>query len=480
VADRLRSYRDKRDAGRTPEPRGDAPARGRRRRAPRFVVQEHHARSLHWDLRLERDGTLVSWAVPKGIPPDPKRNHLAVHVEDHPLEYLDFAGDIPAGEYGAGHVKIWDRGTYEAEKFRDDEVILTFHGERLNGRYALFQTNGKNWMIHRMDPPEDPGREPIPEDLRPMLAKPGGLPREDAAFAYEVKWDGVRALVAVEGGRARARSRRGSDITGSYPELRELGRALGATEILLDGELVAFDEDGRPSFERLQRRMHASETAARRLVDRVPVTYVAFDVLHLDGRSRLALPYRERRQLLDGLKLEGPHWRAPASHAGDGEDMVRASREQGLEGVVAKRLDSPYEPGRRTGAWIKIKHRRSAKLVVGGWMPGEGGRRGRIGSLLTGFHDDEDGTLRYSGRVGSGLREEHLDRLTALLEPLRRDSSPFSGRQPPRGAEFAEPELVVQVEFAEWTHSRTLRAPVFVALLEGADAAEVTWDTVAA
>jgi len=431
-------------------------------------------------LRLERYGTLVSWAVPKGIPPDPKRNHLAVHVEDHPLEYLDFKGDIPAGEYGAGQVKIWDRGTYEAEKFRDDEVILTFKGKRLRGRYALFQTDGKNWMIHRMDPPEDPGREPMPQDLRPMLAKPGGLPRDDAAFAYEVKWDGVRALVTVEGGRARGRSRRGRDITGSYPELRELGRALGATEVLLDGELVAFDADGRPSFERLQRRMHASETAARRLAPRIPVTYVAFDLLHLDGRTVLARPYSERRRLLDGLKLEGPHWRAPASHVGDGPAMVRASREQGLEGVVAKRLDSPYEPGRRTGAWIKIKHRRTAKLVVGGWMPGDGGRRGRIGSLLTGFYDDEDGTLRYSGRVGSGLREEHLDRLTELLDPLRRDSSPFDGRQPPRSAVFAEPQLVVQVEFAEWTHSRTLRAPVFVALLEGADPAEVTWDTVAA
>ena len=207
---------------------------------------------------------------------------------------------------------------------------------------------------------------------------------------------------------------------------------------------------------------------------------MVFDVLRVEGKSTMCLPYRERRALLDGLELDGPHWRAPASHVGDGEDMVRASRDQGLEGVVAKRLDSPYEPGRRTGAWIKIKHRRTAKLVVGGWMPGEGGRRGRIGSLLTGFHDDEDGTLRYSGRVGSGLREEHLDRLTELLDPLGRDSSPFHGRQPPRGAVFTEAQLVVQVKYAEWTHSRTLRAPVFVGVLEEADPAEVTWDTVSA
>src|SRR5437764_7464011 len=220
VARDLEEYERKRDFAATPEPQPARKTRGHGRGAPRFVVQEHHARSLHWDLRLEREGVLVSWAVPKGIPADPKRNHLAVHVEDHPLEYLDFEGDIPAGEYGAGHVEIWDRGTYEAEKFRDDEVICTFRGERLRGRYALFQTRGKDWMIHRMDPPEVAGREPVPQDLRPMLARAGSLPRPDDSYGYAVKWDGVRALVALEGGRARARSRRGREITPTYPELR--------------------------------------------------------------------------------------------------------------------------------------------------------------------------------------------------------------------------------------------------------------------
>jgi bifunctional non-homologous end joining protein LigD len=193
VSDRLDRYRSKRDFDATPEPGGEAAAAAAAA-LEHFVVHEHHARRLHWDLRLERDGVLVSWAVPKGIPPDPARNHLAVHTEDHPLEYIEFSGEIPAGQYGAGTMKIWDRGTYETHKFRDDEVMVTFHGERLHGRYVLFRTDGNNWMIHRMDPPEDPEREPVPERIEPMLARTGPLPPEDGRWAYEIKWDGVRAI----------------------------------------------------------------------------------------------------------------------------------------------------------------------------------------------------------------------------------------------------------------------------------------------
>ena len=228
--------------------------------------------SLHWDLRLEHDGTLASWAVPKGIPPDPRKNHLAVRTEDHPLEYLDFHGEIPEGEYGAGTMRIWDRGTYETHKWRDDEVMVTFHGERVQGRYVLFRTGGKNWMIHRMDPPQDPDREPMPERIEPMLARIGTLPRDDDRWAYEIKWDGVRAIGYADGGRLRLASRNGRDITPRYPELRELGRALAGHEAVLDGEVVAFDAEGRPSFQRLQRRMHlTSEHAVRRLAQSDPV-----------------------------------------------------------------------------------------------------------------------------------------------------------------------------------------------------------------
>ena len=457
--DRLTAYQEKRSFERTPEPAGSpaAPAGD----APRFVVHEHHARRLHWDLRLERDGVLVSWAVPKGIPDDPATNHLAVHTEDHPLEYLDFEGDIPRGEYGAGKILIWDRGTYEAEKFRDDEVILTFHGEKAQGRYVLFRTRGDDWMIHRMDPPVDPGREPLPEDVRPMLARLGDLPADEDRYGYEIKWDGVRALVWVTSGQVALKSRTARDITLQYPELRALGPELGARAALLDGEIAALDSEGKPSFERLQSRIHLTgEAAIRRKMRDTPVTLMLFDVLHLDGHSTMGKPWTERREILEGLGLNGESWRTPRVHMGDAQAFFEATREQGLEGVVAKRRDSFYEPGRRSGAWIKIKHVTRQEFVVGGWIPGEGRRRGRVGALVVGYY--EDGKLRYAGRVGSGFDEADLGRLSELLGPLERDTSPFDVGNPPREAIFVEPRLVVEVEFREWTSSGMLRAPVFM------------------
>jgi bifunctional non-homologous end joining protein LigD len=474
MGDALDPYRAKRDFGHTPEPSGGARADAPDD-APRFVVQEHHARALHWDLRLERDGVLASWAVPKGIPPDPARNHLAVRTEDHPLEYLDFHGEIPAGEYGAGTMKIWDHGTYELHKFREDEVMITFHGERVHGRYVLFRTRGKDWMIHRMDPPEDPDREPMPEKIEPMLARSGELPAEDGRWAYEVKWDGVRAIGYVEGGRLRLASRNGRDITPRYPELRELGRALGAAEAVLDGEIVAFDSSGRPSFQHLQGRMHlTSEHAVRRLSERDPVSYIVFDLLFHDGHPLLSLPYAERRERLLALGLNGPTWQTPAHHVGDGAALLAASRAQGLEGVIAKRLDCPYSPGRRANHWIKVKNTRRADVVIGGWMPGEGNRSGRIGALLVGYH--EDGELRYAGRVGTGFDQAELTRLQGLLDPLERSDSPFAGRQPPKTARFVEPRLVAAVVYGEWTQARTLRHPVYKGLRDDVAPEDVAFD----
>ncbi|MEA2374997.1 MAG: bifunctional non-ous end joining protein LigD, partial [Thermoleophilaceae bacterium] len=259
MADKLKTYRRKRDFKATAEPAGDGDTNGAPETA-RFVVQEHHARRLHWDLRLEHDGVLASWAIPNGIPEDPKENRKAVHTEDHPLEYIDFEGEIPRGEYGAGTMKVWDSGTYECHKFRDDEVMVTFHGERLEGRYVLFRAgkDPKDWMIHRMDPPADPEREPMPERIVPMLAKLGGLPREQSRWGFEIKWDGIRALAYSQPGRLHFEGRRLTDITERYPELRPLNRALGSRSAVLDGEIVVLDSDGKPSFELLQQRIHLS------------------------------------------------------------------------------------------------------------------------------------------------------------------------------------------------------------------------------
>jgi bifunctional non-homologous end joining protein LigD len=464
MADRLERYRGKRDPGATPEPTGAAHAQAAAAdAAPRFVVQEHHARRLHWDLRLEHDGVLASWAVPRGIPPGPERNHLAVRTEDHPLEYLEFEGEIPAGQYGAGTMAIWDRGTFELHKFRADEVMVTFHGERVRGRYVLFRTKGDDWMIHRMDPPEDPEREPMPEELAPMLARTGPLPPDDGRWAFEIKWDGVRAIAFVLGGRLVLRARSGRDITPRYPELRPLAAALAGREVVLDGEVVAFDGT-RPSFQKLQRRMHlGSEHAVRRLAREDPVHYVAFDLLYLDGRSLLGLRYDERRAELATLELSGPTWQAPAHHVGDGAALLELTRQQRLEGVIAKRLDCPYLPGRRSPGWVKVKNVTSTDAVIGGWLGGEGGRAGRLGALAIGFPDDA-GELRYGGRVGTGFTEAELTRLGDLLAPLARPDSPFSGRQPPKLTRFVEPRLVARIDYSEVTQAGTLRQPSYKGL----------------
>ncbi len=470
--DKLGEYERKRDFEATPEPAGKK--RRKSKGAPRFVVQEHSARRLHWDLRLEHEGVAVSWAVPNGIPADPSENRKAVHTEDHPLEYLDFEGEIPTGEYGAGTMRIWDRGTYEVEKWEKEKIVFSFCGERLSGRYALFRAgaNAQDWMIHRIDPPAEE-HDPFPESVVPMLAKLSKLPASDEGWAAEVKWDGVRAIAYCRPGRLKLQSRNLNDVSAQYPEVKKLSRQLGARDAVLDGELVAFDADGRPSFGLLQQRIHqTTESVVRRRMKSHPVTYVIFDLLYLEGQSLMGEPYSRRRKLLEDMKLSGESWQTPAYSTGHAEDLLEASAKQKLEGIVLKRLNSRYAPGKRNGSWLKVKNLGRQEFVIGGWQEGEGRRRNRLGSILLGYFD-EHGELRYAGKVGTGFSERDLDELLQLLRPLARKSNPFAGRRGPRQAHFVEPELVAEIEFRELTTEGMVRHGSFKGLREDKPAKEV-------
>jgi len=416
-----------------------------------FVIQEHRPRC---DLWLEHDGVFASWAIPKGLPGDPAANHLAVRTEDR-------------RQYGASTMRIADSGTYDCSTWTDREVKITLHGSRYSGAYALFQTDGDQWMIHRE-------RVPAPRGLLPMLAGGTGMPASDEGWGYEMKWDGQRALAYVEDGRVRLIGRSGRDITESYPELAALGPVLPRRGAVLDGEIVAF-EKGSPSFAALQPRMHATGDAAKRLVAATPITYLVFDVLHLDGRPLLDVRYEDRQQLLADLELAGPAWHTPPAFLDvSGKAVLHAAEQQGLEGIVAKRLDSGYLPGVRSPDWRKVKRLFQQEVVVGGWRPGKGVREGRIGSLLVGVGTSAG--LAYAGRVGTGFDEAMLRLLGERLAPLARETSPFDTEVPAdhvRDARWVEPELVVQVSFDRWTRDDRLRHPVFLGLRTDIDPRQV-------
>lgn len=479
----LDTYRSMRSAARTPEPvpepgllpHGDDDT---------FVIQEHHARRLHYDFRLERDGVLVSWAVPKGVPESSGRNHLAVHTEDHPMDYADFAGEIPHGEYGGGTVTIWDRGTYATEKWREDEVIVVLHGAKARGRYALIRTGGKNWLMHRMkdqsaapkhydDPRPDPRpagvppaatakRPSPPTDIRPMLATAGTLSDVSGGdrWRFEGKWDGIRAIATVGPAGPTLRSRLGNDVTHTYPELAVLAELLVGHGAVLDGEIVAL-KDGRTSFHEMQRRMNVQRPRdVARVMRDVGVQLWLFDVLWLDGVGLLDKRYDDRRRLLTALPLLGDVIRVPDQLPGPAPEALQDSADRQWEGIVAKLGDSTYQPGRRSHSWIKIKNFRDLEVVVVGWIPGSGRRAGGIGSLVLAV-PDPDGRLRYAGKVGTGFTDAILDQLMTALAPLRTDRSVVADSIPradAAGAVWVRPELVGEVKYGEWTPDGRLRA----------------------
>lgn len=458
-SDRLDTYRARRDPVRTPEPVPSGPPEGTGDRGDRFVIQEHHARRLHWDLRLERGGVLVSWAVPKGPPTSRDENRLAVHTEDHPLEYLDFHGTIPKGEYGGGTMTIWDSGTYETEKWREDEVIVRLHGHRLDGRYALIRTEGKQWLMHLMksEPRQEvsiPGngksRQPteMPRGLTPMLATPGDVSNLDAdEWAFETKWDGFRLIAEIDSGAVVLRSRAGNVVTGRYPRLAALGTELAGHSAVLDGEAVVFDDHGAANLGLLQ------HDAAR-------AVFVAFDVLYLDGTSLLRKRYSDRRRVLEALAGRAPSLVVPPRIDGSGADALRYSQEHAMEGVIAKRKDSVYLPGRRGQSWLKTRNWRTQQVVVGGWRRSD---VRQFASLLIGV--PHEGRLYYVGRVGTGFSEQEMTDLTTRLHRLDRKTSPFANDLTPderKGAAWVTPKITGTVRYMNWTEGGRMWHPAWI------------------
>src|SRR5919202_1549508 len=462
----LREYRKKRDPKKTPEPFGGK----RRGKEPIFVVQRHDARRLHYDFRLERDGALASWAVPKGVPLEAGQQHLAVHVEDHPLEYASFEGEIPKGQYGAGTVEIWDSGTYElVDEKKDGGLTVRLHGNRLEGTWALVPAkldgDPKNWLIIRKR--EDGVSTPAKRaEYGPMLATLASELPTSEGWLFEVKWDGYRAIGRISGGEATLTSRNGNDLTGRFANVaRELPKALKTPHAVLDGEVCALDEQGRSSFSAMQQGKPGT-----------PIVYYVFDLLEADGKPVLDRPLPERRSRLEKLLDRRNRTIRLSDTFDDGEALLQAAREQGLEGMIAKRADSRYAEGKRTRDWLKIKTHGRQEFIVAGYTKGQGRRAGRFGSLVLAVRRGDE--LVYVGNCGTGFTEDEIDRLLAKLRPLERPKPPF--RQVPKMPKirkgdvvWVEPELVAEVEFAQWTHDGHLRAPVYQGLREDKEPEEV-------
>ncbi len=462
----LSEYRRKRDPDSTPEPFEATGGRGKR---PIFVVQRHDARRLHYDFRLERNGALASWAVPKGVPLEPGEKALAVHVEDHPLGYATFHGAIPQGQYGAGSVEIWDKGTYELlEEKPNGQLTVALRGKRLRGTWTLVPAHldGKeqNWLLIRNNDEAPEGPRAPDRKYHPMLATAEtDLPSGDG-WVFEVKFDGYRALAYVRHGECRLVSRNDIDLTERFAEIaKQAVLAIKSPSAVIDGEICRLDPSGRSSFSELQQ-------------GNGPLVLYAFDLLELDGKPLLELPLSERKQQLRALLDEGNRSVRLSDDFEDGEALLAAAAERGLEGVVAKRAASRYAPGKRTRDWLKIKLVQEEEFVIAGYTRGTGHRADSFGALVLG--ETDAGRLRYVGNVGTGFGDAEIARLLALLKPLRRDSPPFAElpklpRTRAADVQWVEPRLVAQVRFVEWTHDRRLRHPSYLGLRDDKTAAEV-------
>lgn len=518
----LEEYRRKRDFGATPEPAPSDVVE----RSGRFTVQRHRATALHYDFRLEIDGVLVSWAVPKGPTLDPKERRLAMRTEDHPIEYLPFEGVIPEKQYGAGDVIVWDWGVFEPEAetpnpsaaIRKGELKFVLHGERLHGRYTIVRTDSddgrERWLLLKKrdeaavdgwnaedhpasvktgrtndevadgveprfiaDPPRPPGEvdlssattEAMPDFIPPMKATLASEPFSDPDWLFEVKWDGYRVEAVLRDGRVRLYTRRRQDAANYFPDLADASGWIDATQAIVDGEVVALDEDGRPQFSLLQDHTGIRTGRApggKRRSESAQIVYQAFDLLHLDGQSLLAVPLEERKRLLRSRLRPHPLVRYAGHVDTDGLAFFEAARRQELEGIVAKLRRSPYEPDRRSRSWLKLKVRGEQEVVVVGWLPGQGTHKD-LGSLIVAVRSGERWV--HAGQVGSGIDTRTRRELRQQLEESERPDSPLDPAPRLKDARWVEPRLVIRVEFAEWTADGLLRQAAYKGIEAGRD-----------
>lgn len=514
----LERYKAKRDFQITPEPSG---SKARATTRLRFVVQMHRATRLHYDFRLEADGVLASWAVPKGPTLVAGDRRLAMHVEDHPMSYRDFEGNIPKGQYGAGSVIVWDKGTYAlaegtdpAAEIAGGKIKFVLHGKKLRGAFTLVRIkpreneSGDPWLLVKdrdawVDPHDDPAahpqsvksgktlddvardpqaalwqsrpiakkgarpdatavkREPLPQIASPMLATPVTAAFDDPDWLFEIKWDGYRAICTIDArGQLSLTSRNGLDLLAKFPELSALADAFTSRPIVVDGEVCSLDDLGRSDFQRLQ------EHAKRR----TPLTYVAFDLLYADGKDVQTQALVERKALLERLIGDAGPVMYSKHIVGDGVRLFEQARRRGLEGIVAKRMSSRYEQ-RRSRDWRKIKTGAEQEFVVGGWTDPKGSRKG-FGALLLGVYDGR--SLRYVGAVGTGFDARRIADLMERLQPLARKTTPFATPVAANASpHWCKPELVVQVRFAEWTREGSLRQPVYLGVRDDKRARDV-------
>ena len=425
-----------------------------------FVIHKHRATRLHYDVRLEHDGGLPSWAVPKGLPTAKGDKRLAVQTEVHPLEYGTFEGTIPEGHYGAGEVRIFDDGWYEPVEWTDTKVSFRLHGRRYPGLEFHFVKTRTDWLAFLASAQTAP-LPASPPRFAPMLAEGGYQAFDDDGWWFEPKLDGIRCLAELSTGETILRTRTGRDATAQYPELHMIHELIDQVNAVIDGEIVAVDADGKNSFEVLQQRMNlANPREIQRARTRIPVSIVVFDLLWLDGRDVTGLPLEERRELLSYVAEEDERLHLTAHVVGDGTVMFDAAKAQQLEGIVAKRIGSPYQPGRRTDAWRKIKAVRTQDCVILGYTQGQGGRGDTFGALLVGAYDE--GVLRWVGQVGSGFTDSVLASVLSQLREIVRDTPAVDELRGVKGAVVVEPTVVCEVEYLEMTKSTgKMRAPVF-------------------